>query len=436
MNITPPNNQELEKYVLSSLLQDEEYRDEIFELLNEKDFYNNSHKTLYKALYGLWSCKATFDTPIILNRHPEQKETVFSVIEFTITTGVVNYCHELINLRQKREILTIIYNGLKNVSDNKLMAEELISNIDSEIYKISSGKSDETNCSVGSLMGPVFENLDNIRQGKVNTGLLTGFSDLDYTMSGLQPGELTIVAARPGMGKTSFALGVSIETAKSDNVVQIFSLEMPKIQLSQRMLSTMSEFEMRYFRQGECENKNKYSMLGINAGVLNDLKIEIDDRCGIDPMYLRSRLRKTRSKYGKVNLVVIDYLQLMNLKNIKENRQQEISTISRSLKEIAKEFNTHVLSLSQLNRALANRTNKRPVLTDLRESGAIEQDADNIIFLHNESRYDERANPNIVEVIVAKQRNGGVGITQLYWDGRYTKFSNLEKQNGDDDWSG
>ena len=421
-----PNNSEYEKKVLSSILNDDQYRDELFEILSENDFYNSSLKGLFKALYRIYSTQGIIDTSKLVYEHREHETAVIDVSEIEYVQNVVGYAHDLLDLRKKREALHVFSEGLKLTQDNSKKSEEIISCVDSGIYKIGENVENNTNSSVSELLPEVFDDIEKVQKYGVSHGLMTGYSGIDKITTGLYTGELTILAARPGMGKTSLALNMALNISKMGKVVQVFSLEMSRKSLVQRMLSTHAMVEIMKMRTGQIP-KRELSNLGVSAGVLQNMQLEIDDKPAITPTYMRTRIRRTRSKYKSIDLVIVDYLQLMRGESGKESRQQEISEISRMLKQLSKEYNTHVLSLSQLNRALENRPNKRPTLSDLRESGSIEQDADNVMFIYNASKYDSSANPNMSELIIGKQRNGPVGTVELHWDGRYTKFSTLEK---------
>ena len=259
------------------------------------------------------------------------------------------------------------------------------------------------------------------------TGIPTGFIDLDYKTAGFQPSDLILVAARPSMGKTAFVLNIAQHMAFKENVtVAIFSLEMSKEQLVNRLLSLESRVDSQSIRTGNLSDED-WAKLIEGAGVIGNSNLIIDDTAGISITELRSKCRKFKLEHN-LGIIIIDYLQLMTGSKRSESRQQEISEISRSLKEIARELNVPVVALSQLSRQVEQRPDHRPMMSDLRESGAIEQDADVVMFLYRDDYYNkDTAKPNVAEVIIGKQRNGALGTIELAWLPQYTKFANMKK---------
>jgi len=258
------------------------------------------------------------------------------------------------------------------------------------------------------------------------TGVPTGWSDFDEKTSGLQKGDLIIVAGRPSMGKTSFAMNIAENAAIQAGLsTAVFSMEMPGEQLAMRLLSSLGRIDQHKMRTGKLEDED-WPRLTSAVGILSEAPLFIDDSPALSPNDLRARARRLSREHGELGLIVIDYLQLMQVTGTSENRTNEISEISRSLKALAKEMNVPVIALSQLNRSLEQRTDKRPVMSDLRESGAIEQDADVIAFIYRDEVYNEDSpDKGTAEILIRKQRNGPIGVTRLHFRGQYTRFENL-----------
>jgi len=279
------------------------------------------------------------------------------------------------------------------------------------------------------LLTKVVERIDLLynRQGDSDvTGVATGFIDLDRMTSGLQPGELVIVAGRPSMGKTSFALNIAEHAALTSGLpVGVFSMEMAATQLVMRMIGSVGKLDQHKLRTGRLHDDD-WQRLTHTVGKLNEAPIHIDETAALNPLELRARARRLHRQYKKLGLIVIDYIQLMSASGTGENRATEISEISRSLKALAKELDAPVIALSQLNRSLEQRPNRRPVMSDLRESGAIEQDADVILFIYRDEVYNpDTADKGVAEIIIGKQRNGPIGTVKLAFLGEYTRFDNL-----------
>ena len=278
-----------------------------------------------------------------------------------------------------------------------------------------------------ALLQKAVDRIDVLAQsGSTITGVATGFNDLDELTAGLQPGDLIIVAGRPSMGKTAFSVNIAEHVAiKSAKPVAVFSMEMPGEQLIMRMLSSLGRINQQRLRTGKLDDTD-WPRLTSAIGILQDVKLFIDDSAALTPADIRARTRRLmRENGGELGLIVVDYLQLMQSPRSSENRVNEISDISRSLKALAKELNVPVIALSQLNRSLEQRPNKRPVMSDLRESGAIEQDADVIAFIYRDEVYNEESpDRGIAEIIIAKQRNGPIGMKKLTFLGEYTRFEN------------
>jgi replicative DNA helicase len=308
-------------------------------------------------------------------------------------------------------------------------SEEILNEAEQKIFRIAENRPNQGGPeNVNTLLKKAVDRIDTLFNSDGDlTGVTTGFDDLDAKTAGLQPSDLIIVAARPSMGKTTFAMNL-VENAlmASDKPVLVFSLEMPADQLVTRMLSSLGRIDQTRVRTGTLEEED-WPKLTTAVNMMRDKPLFIDDQAGISPNEMRTRARRIVREHGELSLIMIDYLQLMQMKtkNI-ESRTQEISEISRSLKALAKELECPVVALSQLNRSLEQRPNKRPVNSDLRESGAIEQDADVIMFIYRDEVYNEDSeHKGVAEIIIGKQRNGPIGTSRLAFIGKYTKFENL-----------
>jgi replicative DNA helicase len=310
---------------------------------------------------------------------------------------------------------------------------QLLDEAESKIFQIaeSGARKDQGLIGISPVLAKVFERIDHLHSQENPsdiTGIPTGFVDLDRYTAGLQPGDLIIVAGRPSMGKTAFALNIAEHVALHPSVglpVAVFSMEMSASQLAMRVLSSMAKVDQTRLRTGRL-NDEEWSRLTDEIGRLNEARIHVDETAALNALELRARARRMKREYGKLGLVVVDYLQLMSASAQGENRATEISEISRSLKALAKELDVPVIALSQLSRAVEQRNDRRPLMSDLRESGAIEQDADVILFIYREEVYapDKEEAKGRAEVIIGKQRNGPIGVVPLTFLGRYTRFGN------------
>ncbi|HEX6530420.1 MAG TPA: replicative DNA helicase, partial [Burkholderiales bacterium] len=315
---------------------------------------------------------------------------------------------------------------------------QLLDEAESKIFQIaeSGARKDQGLVGISPVLAKVFERIDHLHsQDNPSdiTGVPTGFVEVDRMTAGLQPGDLIIVAGRPSMGKTAFALNIAEHVALHPTVrlpVAVFSMEMSSSQLAMRMLSSMAKLDQSRLRTGRL-NDEEWGRLTDEIGRLNEAQIHVDETAALNALELRARARRMKREYGKLGLVVVDYLQLMSASSQGENRATEISEISRSLKALAKELDVPVIALSQLSRAVEQRNDRRPMMSDLRESGAIEQDADVILFIYREEVYspDKEEAKGRAEVIIGKQRNGPIGRVDLTFLGRYTRFANFQDPN-------
>lgn len=432
-----PNNVEAEQSVIGAMLMDRDAITIASEILTVDDFYQKQYGILFEAMVELYTENVPVDLITLQNRLKEKDvapeisslEFVRDMITKVPTSVNVGTYAKIVSekaalrrlIRVNEEIASACYAGKDSV-------EEIMEDTEKKIFQVLQRK---TNDEFVPIKDVVLNALDKIEaasrmKGSV-TGMPTGFIDLDYKTSGFQPSDLILIAARPSMGKTAFVLNIAEYMAfRSNETVAIFSLEMSKEQLVNRLFALESRVDSQILRTGNLSD-NDWSSLIEAAGVIGRSNLIIDDTPGISVSELRSKCRKYKLEHN-LGIIMIDYLQLMQGSRKSESRQQEISDISRSLKEIARELQVPVVALSQLSRAVEQRPDHRPMLSDLRESGAIEQDADVVMFLYRDDYYNhDTEKKDVAEVIIAKQRNGPIGTVELAWLPRYTKFANMKK---------
>ena len=432
-----PNNVEAEQSVIGAMLMDRDAITIASEILTVDDFYQKQYGILFEAMVELYTENVPVDLITLQNRLKEKDvppeisslEFVRDMITKVPTPVNVGTYAKIVSekaalrrlIRVNEEIASACYAGKDSV-------EEIMEDTEKKIFQVLQRK---TNDEFVPIKDVVLNALDKIEaasrmKGSV-TGMPTGFIDLDYKTSGFQPSDLILIAARPSMGKTAFVLNIAEYMAfRSNETVAIFSLEMSKEQLVNRLFALESRVDSQILRTGNLSD-NDWSSLIEAAGVIGRSNLIIDDTPGISVSELRSKCRKYKLEHN-LGIIMIDYLQLMQGSRRSESRQQEISDISRSLKEIARELQVPVVALSQLSRAVEQRPDHRPMLSDLRESGAIEQDADVVMFLYRDDYYNhDTEKKDVAEVIIAKQRNGPIGTVELAWLPRYTKFANMKK---------
>lgn len=432
-----PNNVEAEQSVIGAMLMDRDAITIASEILTVDDFYQKQYGILFEAMVELYTENVPVDLITLQNRLKEKDvppeisslEFVRDMITKVPTSVNVGAYAKIVSekaalrrlIRVNEEIASACYAGKDSV-------EEIMEDTEKKIFQVLQRK---TNDEFVPIKDVVLNALDKIEaasrmKGSV-TGMPTGFIDLDYKTSGFQPSDLILIAARPSMGKTAFVLNIAEYMAfRSNETVAIFSLEMSKEQLVNRLFALESRVDSQILRTGNLSD-NDWSSLIEAAGVIGRSNLIIDDTPGISVSELRSKCRKYKLEHN-LGIIMIDYLQLMQGSRRSESRQQEISDISRSLKEIARELQVPVVALSQLSRAVEQRPDHRPMLSDLRESGAIEQDADVVMFLYRDDYYNhDTEKKDVAEVIIAKQRNGPIGTVELAWLPRYTKFANMKK---------
>lgn len=435
----PPQNIEAEQAVLGAMLIKKEAISEVVTILIGTDFYRDAHRIIFDAMLELFNKNEAVDLITITEqlRKNEQLDKVGGIAYVTSlansvpTAANIEYHAKIVKdkgqLRHLINSATAIagmgYEDNENVIDVMDKAEKMILEVAAK-----RGGGDFT--PIKNILLDTFSKIEVLYASKGGiTGTPTGFKDLDKLTSGLQPSDLILVAARPSMGKTAFTLNVATHIAvREKKAVAFFSLEMSKEQLVQRMLCSEGAIDSQRLRIGELDDKDWGKLISA-ADRLSTAPIFIDDTAGITVMELRSKARRLKTEYD-LKLIVIDYLQLMQGSSSKggDNRQQEISEISRSLKALARELNVPVIALSQLSRSVESRQVKKPMLSDLRESGSLEQDADIVMFLYREDYYDpDTENKNITDVIIAKHRNGPVDTVQLFFHKQFTKFADLSR---------
>lgn len=434
----PPHSLEAEQSVIGSMIMDRNAISVGLEQIDQHDFYHPDLKIVFNSIMSLHNRNqpvdlVTLQDELKKDNHLERIGGVeyLSKLAMSVPTSahIKNYASIV---KEKSVLRRLIQTGQDIVSDGfegKDNLEIILNNAEEKIFNIIQNRKTEEFSDIKELINPTLNKIVSAHDsdGSV-TGISTGFTDLDTKTAGLQPSDLILVAARPSMGKTAFALNVAQYAAiKERKSVAIFSLEMSKEQLVNRMLCSESMVDSQSVRTGSLADE-EWSKLLSGAAILNDSSIFIDDTPGITVGEMKAKCRKLKLDKG-LDLIMIDYLQLMSGNGNGESRQQEISEISRSLKALAREMEAPVIALSQLSRACEQRADHRPMLSDLRESGAIEQDADVVMFLFRDEYYDKNTeDKGLGELIIAKQRNGPTGTIYLAWLGKYTKFTNSEKK--------
>ncbi len=438
----PPHDIDAEQAVLGSMLTDRDAVNAAIETLKEDAFYRDDNRVIFQAIVNLYSKSEPIDIITLkdelesmdkfeqvggyeyLANLPDKVPTTANVQKYIKIVEEKSILRNLI--KTANEIIELGYNPTEDV-------EDIMDGAEKKIFDIMQSKNQKGYSPIKDVLVESFTKLEELYNRKQHiTGVPTGFSELDYKTAGLHGSELILVAARPAMGKTAFALNIATNAALRGNApVAIFSLEMSKDQLVNRILCSEAMVDSNKVRTGKLEEDDWVKLAGA-IGPLSESEIYIDDTPGISVMEIRTKCRKLKMEKN-IGLVVIDYLQLVQGNNKRiGSREQEISEISRSLKILAKEINVPVIALSQLSRAVEQRPDHRPMLSDLRESGAIEQDADIVMFLYRDDYYNkESEKKDIAEVIIAKQRGGSTGTVELLWMGSYTKFVNLEKRFDD-----
>lgn len=436
----PPHSIEAEQSVIGGLLRDNAAWDRIADFMHADDFYRYDHRIIFEQLIRLINSGRAADVITVYE--------ALSTLGKSEEVGGLQYLNAMAqntpsaaNIRRYAEIvrdrgiLRKLITVADEISGNAFNPQgkevkEMLDEAESKIFAIAEqgARGAQGWIPVQPLLTQVVERIDELysrdNQSEI-TGVPTGFIDLDRMTSGLQPGDLVIVAGRPSMGKTAFSINIGENVAIEAGLpVAVFSMEMGGAQLAMRMLGSVGQLDQHRLRTGRL-NDEDWPRLTHAIQKMNDAQLYIDETPGLNPIELRARARRLSRQCGKLGLIIVDYLQLMTGSKAGDNRTAEISEISRSLKGLAKELHCPVIALSQLNRSLEQRPNKRPVMSDLRESGAIEQDADVIIFLYRDEVYNpDSPDKGTAEIIIGKQRNGPIGAIRLTWIGQYTKFGN------------
>ncbi len=433
----PPQNAEAEMSVLGCLMLDRDALIKIGDVLVADDFYEGRHKTIFEAVIALSEKNVSIDILTVTN-WLEERKLLDRVGGSSYLTQLVNavpssahISHYAFIVRKKGTLRKLINaaNDMTNLAFNEEGdIEDILDAAEQKLFNISQKHLKQNFVSIGNILHSTFERIDELHRDKGSLrGVPTGYVDLDNLLGGLQKSDLVVLAARPSMGKTSLALDIMRHVAVNAKVpVGIFSLEMSKDQLVDRLLSSQSDVNLWKIRTGHL-NDEDFEKIGQAMGELSESPIFIDDAAGSNIMEVRTKARRLHSEHG-VGLIVVDYLQFMQGRST-ENRVQEVSEISRALKLLAREINVPVLALSQLSRGVENRPDKVPQLSDLRESGSIEQDADVVMFIYREEMYKgkDSRRPHIAEIHIKKHRNGPTGMVDLYFDADKTSFRNLDK---------
>ena len=435
----PPQNIEAEQAVIGGMLIEKEAISKVAEFLKADDFYREAHRLIFEAMLELFNKNEAVDLVTVTEvlRKNDKLEAVGGIAYITSlansvpTAANINYHGKIV---EEKALLRGLINSATHIAsmgyEDTEAVTDIIDKAEKMILEVSERKMSGDFVPIKSIIFDAFGKIEQLYASKGGiTGLATGFKDLDKITSGLQPSDLILVAARPSMGKTAFTLNIASHVAiREKKAVAFFSLEMSKEQLVQRMLCSEATIDSQRLRIGELEERDWKKLISA-ADRLSSAPIYIDDTPGITVMEMRSKARRLKIEHD-LQLIIIDYLQLMQGSSNKggDNRQQEISEISRSLKALARELNVPVIALSQLSRSVESRQIKKPMLSDLRESGSLEQDADIVSFLYREDYYNpETENKNITDIIIAKHRNGPVDTVQLFFHKQFTKFCDFSR---------
>ena len=440
----PPHSIEAEQAVLGALMLDDSRWDQVSEVLLPGDFYRREHRLIFEAMYRQVGAARPIDV-ITLSESLHDANQLKECGGIDYLAELVNNHHSGANIAayggivKERAVLRKLISTAHHIADSGYNPDgrdsgELLEAAEKAVFSIADERpGDGGPQAVTPILQSAVERIEKLFHSKGNiTGVSTGFKDLDEMTSGLQESDLVIVAGRPSMGKTTFAMNM-VEQAvlHNDKPVLVFSLEMPADSLIIRMISSIGKIDQTRMRNGKLENED-WDKLTAAVSKLRSRPLFIDDSSGLSPGEMRTRARRIAREHGQIGMIMVDYLQLMQVKGSSENRTGEISEISRSLKLMAREFSCPVVALSQLNRSLEQRPNKRPVMSDLRESGAIEQDADVIMFVYRHEVYEPEKpeTKGVAEIIIGKQRNGPIGTVNLSFIGKHTRFENYMPMSG------
>ena len=434
-----PHSDEAERSVIGSMIMDRDAIMTASEILIEEDFYQKQYGVLFGTMTELYNEGRPVDLVTLQDRLKEKElppelcsvEFIRDLVAAVPTSANAKY---YANIVKEKAVLRRLIKVSEGIANDCYLSREpvdaILEDTEKQIFDVVQNKSTGDFVGIDKIVLQSLESIEAASKTKGTvTGVSTGFYDLDYKTAGLQPSDLILVAARPSMGKTAFVLNVAEHVAVKDKkTTAIFSLEMSKDQLVKRMLAMNSKVDSQAIRSGELRDDDWVKLVE-SVKEIGSSGLIIDDTPGISISELRSKCRKYKLEHD-LGLVIIDYLQLMTGSRKTESRQQEVSDISRSLKALAREINAPIVALSQLSRAVEQRPDKRPMLSDLRESGAIEQDADVVMFIYRDDYYNkDTEEPGVAEIIIGKQRNGPTGTVKLGWQAQYTKFVNLERNH-------
>ena len=437
-----PHSLEAEQAVLGSVLIDNMCQTEIMTMLRPEDFYSEAHKGIFEAMGKVFNKNVPIDFVTLVEQLERSKkiEAVGGVDYITFLSNVVpsavnfKYYADIVKANSIRRLLI---KGGQNIIEKAYSSEDkddVLNFAEGEVFGISEKEESSTLEHIGRTNGALKEVVDKFdriaKDPNSMRGIPTGFKDFDAITNGLQNSDLVLLAARPAVGKTSFAMNVMTNIALSGKTCAVFSLEMSKAQLAQRALCSVSRVPMGKALSGKMQ-ADEWKRIWAGTKQLENSKLFIDDSAMTTPATLLSKCRRLKAKEGSLDVIMVDYLQLMKTEGKSDSRQNEVSAISRNLKIAAKELNVPIIVLSQLSRDIEKRDGHRPQLSDLRDSGAIEQDADIVMFLHNPEKYNDTPSqdePGVVELIIAKHRNGSTGSVKLRWIGQYTTFVNLDEK--------
>ncbi|WP_099076291.1 replicative DNA helicase [Proteus alimentorum] len=445
----PPHSLEAEQSVLGGLMIDNERWDNVSERVTAEDFYSRPHRTIFSQMQRLLELGKPIDL-ITLSEALEQNAELDSVGGFAYLAELSKNTPSAANINayadivRERAVVRDMIKVANEIADAGFdpqgrTSEDLLDFAESRVFQIAETRAnkDEGPKAIDAILEETVEKIEQLYQKPHDgvTGVSSGYQDLDKKTAGLQKSDLIIVAARPSMGKTTFAMNLCENAAMTEEKpVLIFSLEMPGNQIMMRMLASLSRVDQTRIRTGQLDDED-WARISSTMGILLEKRnMYIDDSSGLTPTEVRSRARRIYREHGGLSLIMIDYLQLMRVPSLSENRTLEIAEISRSLKALAKELQVPVVALSQLNRSLEQRADKRPVNSDLRESGSIEQDADLIMFIYRDEVYHESSDlKGVAEIIIGKQRNGPIGTVRLTFNGQWSRFDNYAGPAYDDE---
>lgn len=433
MERIPPHNLEAERSTLGACMLSKDALMDVSEEVKAEDFYNESHREIFKAIMNLYRDNAAVDMLTVCEELKRQKALDMvggRAYIGSLTAGVPStanageYAKIVAEKAMTRQLIQAAETIAAKGYEDKEPARDMTNKAEAEIFQIAQRRQKNDYAKIQDVLLKNIKMIDEAEQNKGGVvGLPTGFKSFDEKTAGLHKSDLIIVAARPGMGKTAFALNIAAQSAvKANASVLIFSLEMSQEQLGQRLIAMQARVEAEKLKKGELDRKD-WDRIHMALDELNKTKIVIDDTPGVSIMEMRNKCRRLKAEQG-LDLIVVDYLQLMTYDGRADSRQQEVSALSRHLKLLAREMDCPVIVLSQLSRAPEQRQDKRPMLSDLRESGSIEQDADIVIFIYRDDYYNENTEkPGVCEIHLAKHRSGATDRIELTWVARYTKFS-------------